>query len=134
MENNYITNKITGEKIQSTFNFHVAENDCPKGMSWNDAKALSSQMGEGWRLPTSTEIEQMKTMKTILGMNRSIYWASDEDGNMAFSKGFKWFTVSRFVIKQSRCYVRFVKSLAPIEEKTSNNEDVIPLSNDIIEM
>ena len=134
MENNYITNKITGEKIINNFDFIIAENDCPNAMSWNEANKLAIQMGPGWRLPDQKEIFSMKAHKDILGLNKSNYWTIEEEGSLAFSKGFKWYAASRFVIKSSRCYVRFVKSLNNLRQENFEENDVIPLNNGIIQL
>lgn len=132
METNYITNRITGEKIINMFDFIVAENDCPNSLSWNESNKLAIQMGPGWRLPDQKEIDLMKSHKDILGLNKSNYWTNEEEGNLAFSKGFKWYAASRFVIKSSRCYVRFVKSIDIVKQEEFNGNEVIALNKGII--
>lgn len=111
MNSSYIKNKITGEEIINPLNFEVSENDCPKYISWNDANLLAEKMGTGWRLPTLNEIEGLKQYKLIFDLSKRVYWTSRTEGNMAFSKSFKWYLPSRYVIKQSTCGVRFVRTI-----------------------
>lgn len=133
MEKNYIKNKITGEQITSPLDFEVAENDCPKYISWNEAVKLANQMGEDWRLPSKAEIELLKEYKLVFGLDKRVYWSNEVEENMAYSKSFKWYLPSRFVVKQSTCGVRFVRtSKANIELKKDENPNVIPLSDNII--
>lgn len=105
----YIINKITGEKVLSPLPFMVAENDLPGYVTWNKATNSSETMGEGWRLPTENEIEMMYEFKIILGLDKRGYWTNSESAAMAYSKGFKWYLPSRFVVKFSTCGARFVK-------------------------
>lgn len=129
----YIKNKITGEQITSPLDFEVAENDCPKYISWNEAVKLTNQMGEDWRLPTKAEIELLKEYKLVFGLDKRVYCTNEVDGNMAYSKSFKWYLSSRFVVKQSTCGVRFVRtSKDKVEKMIDENRDVIPLSDSII--
>lgn len=133
MQNKYIKNKITGEQIVSPLSFEVAENDCPKYISWIQAEKLANQMGEGWRLPSKSEIELLKEFKLVFGLDKRVYWTNEVDGNMAFSKSFKWYLSSRFVVKQSTCGVRFVRTNQDkVEKITAENSNVISLSDDII--
>lgn len=133
MKKTHIKNKITGEQITNPLDFEVAENDCPQYISWNQAEKLGNQMGEGWRLPSKSEIELLKEFKLIFGLDKRVYWTNETDGNMAFSKSFKWYLSSRFVVKQSTCGVRFVRSNQDkVEKITSENSDIIPLSDNII--
>lgn len=129
----YIKNKITGEQIASPLDFEVAENDCPKYISWNEAVKLAIQMGEDWRLPTKAEIELLKEYKLVFGLDKRVYWTNEVEENMAYSKSFKWYLPSRFVVEQSTCGVRFVRtSKDKIEKMIDENRDVIPLSDGII--
>lgn len=133
MKKTYIKNKITGEQIINPLDFDVAENDCPKYISWNQAENLANQMGEGWRLPSKSEIELLKEFKLVFGLDKRVYWTNEINGNMAFSKSFKWYLSSRFVVKQSTCGVRFVRTNQDKVEKTAaENSNVIPLSDNII--
>ncbi len=129
----YIKNKITGEQIPSPLDFEVAENDFPKYISWNEAVKLANQMGEDWRLPTKAEIELIKEYKLVFGLDKRVYWTNEVEENIAYSKSFKWYLPSRFVVKQSNCGVRFVRtSKANIEKKIDEKPDLIPLSDKII--
>lgn len=133
MEKNYIKNKITGEQIPSPLDFEVAENDCPKYISWNEAVKLANQMREGWRLPSLSEIELLKEFKLVFGLDKRVYWTNEVEENMAYSKSFKWYLSSRFIVKQSTCGVRFVRtSKDKIEKMIDENPNVIPLSDGII--
>ena len=90
-------------------------------------------MGEGWRLPSKSEIELLKEFKLVFGLDKRVYWINEVDGNMAFSKSFKWYLSSRFVVKQSTCGVRFVRTNQDkVEKTTAENSNVISLSDNII--
>ena len=132
MKNIYIKNKITGEQIVSPLTFEISENDCPNYMSWNNAVKLAETMGIGWRLPTIAELEQMKIHKHVLGLKKASYLSIEHNGNMAFSKGFKWYSASRYVIKQSRDGVRFVRDFN--STSTNSEEEIIPISEKIIRL
>jgi len=108
----YIINAITGEKVLSPLTFEVAQKDFPSYMSWNKANELCEQLGQGWRLPTTNELEQLYTHRVILGgFTKANYWSSEENGgSFAFSKGFKWYSSSRFVSKFSKVGVRAIRN------------------------
>ena len=90
-------------------------------------------MGEDWRLPSLTEIELLKDFKLVFGLDKRVYWTNEIDGNMAYSKSFKWYLSSRFVVKQSTCGVRFVRTIQDkIEKITDENSNLISLSDNII--
>jgi hypothetical protein len=57
----------------------VAEFDCPKIMSWDEAVIECSKLGEGWRLPTREELNEMyKNKSKIKNFNFINYWSSVE--------------------------------------------------------
>jgi uncharacterized tellurite resistance protein B-like protein len=105
----YILNKITGEKIESPFEFIIAENDLDGYLNYAEAERNIELMGEGWRLPNFEEINEMSKYKQIIGMKKATYWTNEQDGNLVYAKSFVWYNISRFIIKQSTCGVRLVK-------------------------
>jgi hypothetical protein len=60
--------------------------------NWNDSKAIVeaySEGGEGWRLPTQTELELIYSTKASLtGFDNRDYWSSTLGNGTAWSKYF----------------------------------------------
>jgi len=58
----------------------IAKEDLPKDMSWDDAVAACQNLGNGWRLPTSEELDEMyKQLHTKSKGNfrtDNFYWSS----------------------------------------------------------
>lgn len=73
-----LENPITGEKIK------IAKNDFPERMTWIQAKLACKDLGEGWRLPTKVELNEMYINRDEIGGFRtdtsvtSWYWTSTE--------------------------------------------------------
>ncbi|MHB1277927.1 MAG: Lcl domain-containing protein [Bacteroidia bacterium] len=62
----------------------VAQFDFPEEMAWKDAKKAWTKVGEGWRLPSSNELELLYDNKEkIGGFKDNQYWSS---GRATFSK------------------------------------------------
>lgn len=61
-------------------NIEIAEHDFPNAMNWFDASEACSKIGDGWRLPTKTELKIMcKYYSQIGGFSEgSLYWTSTE--------------------------------------------------------
>jgi hypothetical protein len=63
-------------------NLLVAEYDFPEVMNWDDAKKSCRALGNGWRLPTKTELNILyKNREKIGGFRDDIYWSSTEYDN-----------------------------------------------------
>jgi hypothetical protein len=63
-------------------NLDIAEHDAENAMFWSDAKATCDAFGEGWRLPTKQELEDMiKHKRQLGGLSATNYWSSSEYGN-----------------------------------------------------
>ena len=77
-----IISPITGERLQ------VAENDLDKQMNWFSAKKICAKLGNGWRLPTISELELMYKMLHKKGkgnFKNDIYWSNTGDSNVISS-------------------------------------------------
>lgn len=60
-------------------NLEIAEEDFPEMMNWENAKKTSEELGGGWRLPTTDELNEMyKNREEIGGFAYSSYWSSTE--------------------------------------------------------
>jgi len=73
-----IKNPATGKQIE------VAENDFEETMDWEQATRACFELGNGWRLPTKSELELMITELHKNGKGNfkdSVYWSSSEDEN-----------------------------------------------------
>ena len=68
-----IISPITGERLQ------VAENDLEKKIDWFSANKKCAKLGNGWRLPTISELELMYKMFHKKGkgnFKNDIYWSN----------------------------------------------------------
>jgi hypothetical protein len=58
-------------------NLSIAENDFPNVMDFEDAKIVCSNLGDGWRLPTKSELNILfQNQKIIGGFTTNSYWSS----------------------------------------------------------
>mgnify|MGYP006195566053 CR=1 FL=1 len=48
-----------------TFTPYNSTNDFPNTMGWSDAKKACSNLGEGWRLPTKSELKFLFLYKDV---------------------------------------------------------------------
>lgn len=63
-------------------NLLVAQYDFPKKMNWEDATKSCSSLGDGWRLPTKSELNILyKNLGKIGNVANDGYWTSTENGN-----------------------------------------------------
>lgn len=61
-------------------NLIFAENDFPNKMNWYDAKKACDSLGEGWRMFTRSEIDQLNTTKdNSVRLKFDFYWTLDEN-------------------------------------------------------
>jgi len=69
--------EIIGEPIKIG-NLLVAEYDFPEAMQWGDAKKSCRTLGNGWRLPTKTELNILYNNRRKLGKvsDWEGYWTS----------------------------------------------------------
>ncbi len=73
-----IISPITGERLQ------LALNDFEEKLNWFQAKAACNDLGNGWRLPTKSEIEIIykelysKGLGSFLAHETIAYWSSTE--------------------------------------------------------
>jgi hypothetical protein len=81
--NNIIAQKnsnslIIGKSIKIE-KLEIAQYDFPKTMNWSDAKKACSNLGEGWRLPTMSELKILFLYKDdYLSNMRKEYWSSSD--------------------------------------------------------
>jgi hypothetical protein len=73
-----IKKSIIGNSIKIS-NIEVAQNEFPKKMKWDDAKKACEALGEGWRLPTDSELRILYQNKDKIGGSNIGYWSSTED-------------------------------------------------------
>ena len=74
-------NKIIGTAI-NFITFEVTQNKFPEKMSWNNAKVACEELGEGWRLPSQDELNDLYQNKVAIGgFVDDGYWSSTEGGN-----------------------------------------------------
>jgi len=62
--------------------FEVYPSDLKGQYNWEDAKSACDKLGEGWRLPTKPELNDMYQRRDeIGGFIDNYYWSSTEDVN-----------------------------------------------------
>jgi hypothetical protein len=65
----------------------IAENDFEFEMNWNDAQNSCIKLGEGWRLPTKNELNEIFKNKLIIGgFKPKNYWTLT-DSNQFMNPG-----------------------------------------------
>lgn len=65
----------------------IFENDCKIEMNWNDSIEFCKKLGEGWRLPTKVELNEMFLNRMeIGGFQPKNYW-SLTDSNKFMNPG-----------------------------------------------
>ncbi len=68
---------IIGNSSLKIDNLEIAENDFSARMNWEDAEKACSSLGEGWRLPTKYELNEMyENRNEIGGVINLYYWSS----------------------------------------------------------
>ena len=65
-------NSVIGSKYDLG-QFEVAENDFEETMVWGDANDACKKLGEGWRLPTLSELNIMYQNKDKIGHLLKVY-------------------------------------------------------------
>ena len=75
---NSTSSSIIGNPIKVD-NLEIAQNDFEYCMTWDDAKKACAALGDGWRLPTKEELNEMYRHKhRIGGFAAAYYWSSSE--------------------------------------------------------
>ena len=63
-------------------NLEIAKQDFVEKMTWEGAKKACNDLGDGWRLPTKEELNEMYRNKDKLGaFTLDNYWSSSENTN-----------------------------------------------------
>ena len=98
--------------LEQHLKFEVYPEDLGKH-SWEDAKKVCEDLGDGWRLPTREELHLMWLNKdSIGGFAAASYWSSSEsysgnDWYQNFYNGYQYFNYKFFTN-----YVRAVRALS----------------------
>lgn len=105
-----LINPIIGKSIKIE-KLEVAQNDFPKMMYWELAIKSCSKLGEGWRIPTESELKILFLNKDEYPLNmRKAYWSSsDLDLNSAVPPSFYFDDSGRFPEFQYVYSVRAVR-------------------------
>ena len=97
-----------GKKIQ------IDQNDFAKQLNWSTAKLKCEEIGEGWRLPTISELEEIFENKEQYNFANYGYWTYwsieelNEEESIAFS-GVEGNVITE--LKEAEFYVRAVKNI-----------------------
>ena len=70
--------------------FEVYHEDLKGHYTWDEAKEACEALGEGWRLPTKEELNEMYKKRDVVGgFASNYYWSSTEnDNNNAWKQNF----------------------------------------------
>jgi hypothetical protein len=61
--------------------FEIAQYNFENKMNWDDAKNACEKLGDGWRLPTISELKKLYESEIIMkSMDNGYYWSSNEEG------------------------------------------------------
>jgi hypothetical protein len=109
---NIVTNPVIGIPIKIA-DLEIAQNEFPNQMNWNNAKIACASLGDGWRLPTKTELNLIYQNKEKIGglRDRTGNWTSEEFSNLTawgqdFIEGGQY-----FVDKEIEVNVRAVRTI-----------------------
>ena len=74
-------------------NFLVAEKDYAKDLGWDDAIKISATIGEGWRLPSKEELQEIYLNKEKLNLkSEAAYWSASETEDAKTQRNFLGFS------------------------------------------
>jgi hypothetical protein len=92
--------------------FEVYHKDLEGRYTWSEAKKACEALGEGWRLPTKHELNEMYERKDVVGgFADNYYWSSTEfDTSSAWLQYFGFGNQSYYV-KGANPNVRAVRAL-----------------------
>ena len=63
-------------------NLEIATRDFAEKMTWEAAKKACADLGDGWRMPTKEELNEMYLNKDKIGaFTLDNYWSSSENSN-----------------------------------------------------
>lgn len=89
----------------------VAQFDFPQKMNWSDARKACAKLGNGWSLPTITELSLLyQNQVKIGGFSNSYYWSSTETGvENAWRHNFGFGMSGYIAYKGNKYFVRAVR-------------------------
>lgn len=92
----------------------VADNDMPSLFNWNNAVMACKELGDGWRLPDTRELELMYQQLFKEGTGNfkdDVYWSSSEvDYSTSHAVGFFHGGLVLDLLKFTPTYVRAVRN------------------------
>ena len=107
--------KIIGKPYQLK-NIEVAQHDFPNAQTWNDAIAKCKGLGNGWRLPTSDELNKLYNNRKKIGGFKDnyfddFYWSSFAEKENLVAPGQDFFNGNQGnANKRLKNYVRAVRT------------------------
>jgi hypothetical protein len=123
---NNTTSSVIGTPIK-VGKLEIAEHDFPTQMTWSEAKRACAALGNGWRLPTKEELNELYIHKDEIGGFANVgfanaeYWSSSENTSTGtryqnFYDGFQGLDD-----ENNTDYVRAVRSLTITGTKNTHN-------------
>ena len=96
--------------VKRDFNFEIHSDELGK-MTWDEAVQKVSELGDGWRLPTITELQLIWESDYKELLKKESYWSSSENGydvawEFSFGNGNTY-----YASKNYNYYVRAVRTL-----------------------
>jgi hypothetical protein len=106
--------EIIGKPVK-VGNILVACGNFPQKMTWDEADKACRSLGEGWRLPTKTELniiwQKKASISSLCYFGDYDYWSSTQDYKNAWAQKFNEYGWTASISKNAQCVVRAVKSL-----------------------
>jgi hypothetical protein len=115
-----ISSPIIGNPVKFG-SLEIAQHDFEKEMTWDDAKKACAALGDGWRLPTKEELNDLYVFQNEIGVfAAACYWSSSEyNYNLAWDQGFNY-GFQGYNLKNNTFCVRAVRG--SIQSAIQNNK------------
>jgi hypothetical protein len=92
-------------------NLEIAAHDFPTQMTWSEAKSACAALGNGWRLPTKEELNELQNHKDEIGGFAAAYYWSSSESIISYAWGQYFLNGNQYTnYKDYSYYVRAVRA------------------------